>query len=84
MINIFDPLERNIPDIGLVRVRDAESGTEKWVDTSSKSVRNFYRQWGEEAFKYAKQLFNRFKVDSVSIGTNEDYVKGLMTLFKSH
>lgn len=84
VINIFDPLERNIPDIGLVRVRDAESGTEKWVDTSSKSVRNFYRQWGEEAFKYAKQLFNRFKVDSVSIGTNEDYVKGLMTLFKSH
>lgn len=84
VINIFDPVERNIPDIGLIRVRDAESGKESWIDTSSKAVRNFYHKWGEDAFKQARQLFNRFKVDSVSIGTNEDYVKGLMTLFKSH
>ncbi len=84
VINIFDPVERAIPDIGLVRVRDAESGRESWIDTSSKQVRNYYHQWGENALKNAKQLFNRFKVDSVSIGTNEDYVKGLKALFKSH
>ena len=84
VINIFDTVERAIPDIGLVRVRDAESGKESWIDTSSKQVRNYYYQWGESALKNAKQLFNRFKVDSVSIGTNEDYVKGLKALFKSH
>lgn len=84
VINIFDPRERSIPDIGMVRIRDAESGRESWVDTSSKAVREHYDRWSVEAFQQAKQLFNKFRVDSVSIGTNQDYVKGLISLFKSH
>lgn len=84
VINIFDPRERSIPDIGIVRIRDAESGRESWVDTSSKAVREYYDRWSVEAFQQAKQLFNKFRVDSVSIGTNQDYVKGLISLFKSH
>lgn len=84
VINIFDPREREIPNIGLVRVRDAESGEESWIDTSDKRLRKQYSEWGEVAFQNAKKLFNRFKVDSVSIGTNQDYVRGLISLFKSH
>lgn len=84
VINIFDPRERSIPDIGMVRVRDAESGRESWVDTSSKAVREYYDKWSTGAFLQAKQLFNKFRVDSVSIGTDQDYVKGLISLFKSH
>ncbi|MEG0519075.1 MAG: DUF58 domain-containing protein [Bacteroidales bacterium] len=84
VINIFDPRERSIPDIGMVRVRDAESGRESWVDTSSKAVREYYDKWSVGAFLQAKQLFNKFRVDSVSIGTDQDYVKGLLSLFKSH
>ncbi len=82
VVNIYDPRDRNIPDVGLIRVRDAETGAESWVDTSSKSVRNYYNQWSIGVFDKAKQLFNKFKVDCVSIGTDQDYVKGLIALFK--
>ena len=82
VINIYDPRDRNIPDVGMIRVRDAESGAETWVDTSSKAVRNYYNQWSVGVFEKAKKLFNKFKVDCVSIGTHEDYVKGLIALFK--
>ena len=82
VVNIYDPRDRNIPDVGLIRVRDAESGAESWVDTSSKAVRNHYNQWSTGVFDKAKQLFNKFKVDCVSIGTDQDYVKGLIALFK--
>lgn len=82
VVNIYDPRDRNIPDVGLIRVRDAETGAESYVDTSSKAVRNYYNQWSLNVFDKAKQLFNKFKVDSVSIGTDQDYVKGLIALFK--
>ena len=82
VINIYDPRDRNIPDVGMIRVRDAESGAETWVDTSSRAVRNYYNQWSVGVFEKARQLFNKFKVDCVSIGTHEDYVKGLIALFK--
>lgn len=83
VINIYDPKERAIPDVGLVRVRDAETGQESWVDTSSRAVREYYDKWSVNAFVQARQLFNKFRVDSVSIGTDQDYVKGLISLFKS-
>ena len=82
VINIYDPRDRNIPDVGMIRVKDAETGAETWVDTSSKAVRNYYNQWSVGVFEKARQLFNKFKVDCVSIGTDQDYVKGLIALFK--
>lgn len=84
VINIYDPRERDLPDIGLMRIKDAETGEQMWVDTSSKAVRNHYAQWGRDVLKNSTTLFNRFKVDSVSISTDQDYVKGLMALFKQH
>lgn len=82
VINVYDPRDRSIPDVGLIRVRDAESGKEMWVDTSSRQVRNHYNQWSIGVYDRAKQLFNKFKVDCVSISTDQDYVKGLIALFK--
>ncbi len=82
-INIYDPREREIPDLGLVRVRDAESGTDAWIDTSSRSVRDSYRQWGQKVLASAQRLFNRYKVDTVSISTEDDYVKSLIGFFKN-
>ena len=84
VVNIYDPRERELPDVGLVRIRDAETGEQMWVDTSSKAVRAHYAQWGKDVLKNSTVLFNRFKVDSVSIGTHQDYVKGLISLFKQH
>ncbi|MCI1719516.1 MAG: DUF58 domain-containing protein [Bacteroidales bacterium] len=81
-INVYDPREREIPNVGFVRVRDAESGRESWVDTASIYVRDYYSQWGQEVLKQAQQLFNKYRVDSVSICTNEDYVKSLIKFFK--
>ena len=83
VINIYDRRERVIPDVGLVRIRDAETGEELWVDTSSKAVREHYNNWSKGVFAQARTLFNKFKVDSVSISTSDDYVKGLISLFKS-
>ena len=82
VVNIYDPRERDIPDVGLVRVKDAETGEELWVDTSSKAVREHYHKWSAEVYGHAKTLFNKFNVDSVSISTDQDYVKGLISLFK--
>ena len=84
VVNIYDPVERALPDVGLVRIKDAETGEQMWVDTSSKAVRNHYATWGREVLRNSTTLFNRFKVDSVSISTDQDYVKGLMALFKQH
>ncbi len=83
VINIYDPVERNLPDIGLVRVKDAETSEQIWVDTSSKAVRDHYAKWGKEVFQQTRGLFNKYKVDSVSISTDDDYVKGLIALFKN-
>lgn len=83
VVNIYDWREREIPDVGLVRIRDAETGEELWVDTSSKAVREHYNNWSKGVFAQARTMFNKFKVDSVSISTSDDYVKGLISLFKS-
>lgn len=81
-INVYDPREREIPNIGYVRVRDSESGATDWIDTSSRAVRNAYSTWSRKAVEGAKNLFNRYRVDSISISTNDDYVKSLITFFK--
>lgn len=83
VINIYDERERHLPDVGLIRVRDAETGEEMWIDTSSKKVRNYYDGWSIGVYEKADRLFKKFKVDCVSIGTDQDYVKGLIALFKS-
>jgi uncharacterized protein (DUF58 family) len=81
VVSVYDPRERELPDVGLLKVKDAESGREEWVDTSSKSVRQYFAEWNERAMEVTKQCLRKYKVDSVSIATNEDYVKGLISLF---
>lgn len=83
VINIYDERERHLPDVGLIRVKDAESGEERWVDTSSRRLRAYYDTWSIGVYEKANRLFKKFKVDCVSIGTDQDYVKGLIALFKS-
>ncbi len=82
VINIYDPRERELPDVGMVRVLDAETGASQWVDTSSRQVRESYNKWSVGVYNAAKTVFNKYKVDSVSISTDQDYVKGLISLFK--
>ena len=82
VIEIYDPRERDLPDVGLVRVCDAESGAQRWINTSSASVRKSYSQWNEKVQAEAEKLFRKTKVESVSISTSDDYVKNLISFFK--
>ena len=82
VIEIYDPRERDLPDVGLVRVCDAESGAQRWINTSSASVRKSYSQWNEKVQAEAEKLFRKTKVESVSISTSDDYVKNLISFSK--
>ncbi len=83
VINIYDPREREIPDVGLIRIRDAETGQGIWVDSSSSKVRRSFVQWNRDLYGDTIHLLRRYKVDNVSIGTNQDYVKELISFFKN-
>ena len=82
-LKIFDPVERGIPDIGMMKIIDAESGIEKWIDTSSVVTRQEYAKWWNDHLQYLKNVFKKCGVDSSMISTDEDYVKPLMKLFKT-
>ena len=83
IINVFDPRERTIPNVGLVHVKDSESGDAGWVDTGSRKVRAEYAKWFSQAAASSRQLWNRYSIDNVSISTAEDYVKGLLGFFQT-
>ena len=83
VIKVYDPRERNIPSVGLIHVKDSETGDCAWVNTSSKKVRAAYEEWFRNVEQSADRIFMKYNVDKVSIALDEDYVKGLMTLFKN-
>ena len=83
VIEVYDPRERNIPDIGLVHVKDSETGKAAWINTSDRKMRLAYVEWFRNVEQSSSRLFMRFNVDKVSIALDDDYVKGLMTLFKN-
>ncbi|MBO6069245.1 MAG: VWA domain-containing protein, partial [Bacteroidales bacterium] len=82
VINIYDRRERELPPVGLINVLDAETGRQMWVDTSSKAMRDSYHKWNTEVQEKTKQVLRRYRVDSVDIATDQDYVKELISLFK--
>ena len=82
-LKIFDPIEQAIPDIGLIKVSDSETGNEKWIDTSSKYTRKAYEQWWIDHIKLIKNIFKRCGVDSTELRTDLDYVKPLIKLFEN-
>ncbi len=82
-LKIFDPLERSIPDIGMVKIADSETGRERWIDTSSGNARREYSAWWDNHVSGIKNSFLRSNVDYAEISTAEDYVKPLIKLFKS-
>ncbi len=81
VIKVHDPRERTIPDVGLVHVKDSETGESAWINTSGRKTRSEYSRWFGAVEDGERRLFNRYKIDSVDIATNQDYVKGLMTFF---
>ena len=80
-IQVFDRRVAELPPVGLMKIRDAETGHEQWIDTSSGAVRRAHRQWWTDTQARLADTFTRSSVDNVSVRTDQDYVKALMTLF---
>ena len=81
-IQIYDRREAELPNIGLVKFHDAETGNDLWVDTAIVKVRDDYAQAWRNSQNELEQLFTRTGIDHVSVRTDEDYVKALMHLFR--
>ena len=82
-VKVYDQRMKELPNVGLMKVQDAETGASIFVDTSSKAVREHHAKWWKNEVEILDVTFRRCKVDNVSIGTAEDYVKPLQLLFKS-
>lgn len=80
-IQVYDHRETELPSVGLMKIKDAETGKERWIDSSSKQVRELYKTWWEERQSDMNKAFNKSRVDAVSIRTEDDYVKALIALF---
>jgi uncharacterized protein (DUF58 family) len=80
-IQVYDRRLAELPDVGLMKVRDAETGHEQWIDTSSAALRNAHHEWWLQRQRTLSETFTKSNVDSVSVRTDQDYVKSLMSLF---
>ena len=80
-VQVYDSRAESLPNVGLMRVLDAETGHEMYIDTSDKRLRNAHHAYWLNRQKMLKDTFNKSNVDNVSIATNQDYVKALMQLF---
>lgn len=81
VIRVHDPREKAIPAVGLVHVKDSETGVGTWINTDSRKVRSAYSKWFAQAELEEHRLLNRYKVDNVDVATDADYVKALLALF---
>ena len=81
-IQVYDPRAKQLPDVGLMRVRDGETGHEMVIDTSSKKLRRAHTQYWLEREAALKQTFTKSQVDWTSVATDGDFTRELMLLFK--
>lgn len=82
-IQVYDKRDAKLPDVGLIRVRDMETGADRWIDTSSKRVRKAFDKAWYERQQQLSSVTGRCGVDLVSVSTDEDFVKALLALFRN-
>lgn len=81
-VQVYDKMSTELKPLGLMKVYNPETGDDQWIDTSSRKVRNIYRNWWINQQTYMQGAFKQSGVDSVSISTDDDYVKSLLMLFQ--
>ena len=81
-IQVYDQRMTELPNVGLIRLADAETGEELWLDTASSAVRRAHREWWVQHQGRLNTMLTKSNVDNVSVRTDEDYVKSLMNLFR--
>ncbi|MBD0378214.1 MAG: DUF58 domain-containing protein, partial [Flavisolibacter sp.] len=82
-IQLYDKMDKELPRAGLLRIEDAETGKQKWVDTNSKLVRHEYEKEFFRTTDYCNDVFKKSGADLLHIRTDEDYVKVLQRFFLS-
>lgn len=80
-IQVYDKRLAELPQIGLMKIKDAETGQELYIDSSATKVQKAHREWWIELSRTIDEIFKKSRVDSVSVRTDQDYVKALMSLF---
>ncbi|MBR6655263.1 MAG: DUF58 domain-containing protein [Alistipes sp.] len=81
-LKVSDPREKEMPNVGIVELQDAETGRKVWVDTASREVRNHYAEAWREREEKARELLLHNRIDIADISTDADYVSELIKLFK--
>jgi len=81
-MHVYDPVEANMPDVGLVRLRDPESGQIKLVDTNESGIRHAFHKNYEERLNSFKEMFKRAKCDTLSLSIDQSYIQELHKFFK--
>ena len=81
-IRVYDPREESLPDVGIIEVKDAETGRKVWVDTSSRAVRDHYAADWQRRSEEISNLMRHYRIDTAQIATDQDYVTELIKLFK--
>lgn len=81
-IQVYDKRDAEMPNIGLVKIQDSESGKEMWLDTSQSNLRKHYANRFEKQCIQTKEIFKKAGADLIKINTEEDYVKPLKGFFK--
>ena len=80
-IQVYDQRETELPSVGLMKIKDAETGMERWIDSGVARLREAYKLWWEKRQTAMSDTFKKCRVDAVSIRTEDDYVKALIALF---
>lgn len=80
-VQVYDPLAKELPDVGLIKINDAETGREMIIDTSSKKLRQAHAKAWRDSQSLLRDDFAKSNIDWTSVATNEDYVKAMMLLF---
>lgn len=81
-LQIYDFRMVELPNVGIIKMLDAETGKETFVDTSSRAVRRAHHEWWVGHQAWLRNAFTKSNIDNISVRTDEDYVRALMTLFK--
>ena len=80
-LQIYDKRISELPSVGLLHIKDAETGQQQWIDTSSAALRKAHRNWWLQQQAKLSEIFTKTNVDSISVRTDQDYVKALLNLF---
>jgi len=82
-LQVYDRRDAKLPDVGLMHVCDLETGQLRWIDTSSKKVRQSYDKWWYTRQQSMADTLHHARVDFATVATDEDYVKALLSLLKN-